>query len=410
VPQEDTPGVQLARTMDVSLSFMAIVSGACVALAAYAAGADPDPFIVVRLAGIAVLAVAIPGMWLLERTAEAPRLAVTQAFARVQMRLEAAEDREAVLSVPEDAYRGLTGLLGDLAIRARRLQAGRDKSTEAARGLNRALAAGRHQARQLAVLLKKDAAALGQAAADIDMTAQRLTGEMSAAQASVEFTQSAMAAVTSGAVGLAGAVRATTAEAERAAALAVQMSEIAFGAQRSIAGLDDKTASLMLATQAVAGVLRQAGDLGRRAGDAAAQDDAQGSVVAEIQALACTAVVAVDGMTAAVAELRIEAELANRRVAELSDLIKAQHDLGHAVCHAVMQQGEDIAAMLARLNEAHTGFATLRAGVEAVTRTGAERAGNASALRAAANRLPTHADTVASILRGIPDFAPPPDF
>ena len=166
----------------------------------------------------------------------------------------------------------------------------------------------------------------------------------------------------------------------------------------------------MLATEAVAGVLRQAGDLGRRAGDAAAQDDAQGSVMAEIQALACTAVVAVDGMTAAVAELRIEAELANRRVAELSDLIQAQHDLGHAVCHAVMQQGEDIAAMLARLNEAHTGFATLRAGVEAVTRTGAERAANAGALRAAANRLPTHADTVASILRGIPDFAPPPDF
>ncbi len=415
VPQEDAPGVQLGRAVDVCVSFMTVTTACSVALAMYAVGTGPDPWVVLRLACLAGLAVALPAMWLLERTADAPRLAVTQLFSQVQMRVAAAENRQAVLSVPEDAYRGIAGLLGDLAIQARRLQAGRDDSAEAARGVSKALAAGREQARQLALMLKKDAAALGQAAEDISMTAQRLWGEMSAAQTSVEFTQAAMGAVTSGAVGLASAVRATTAEAERSTALAVRLSEAAFGVQRSIAGLDDKTASLVLATEAVAGVLKQAGDLGRDASVEAAPAGTQGGVAApgiaaELKALAAAAIVSLDGMQAAVAELRIETGLASRRVVELSDLIKSQHDLGHAVCHAVMQQGEDIAAMLARLNEAHSGFATLRASVEAVTRTGAERAGNAEALRAAAKRLPTHAESVALILRGIPDFAPPADF
>jgi len=411
---EDAPVARLSRAVDLCVSFMTVVAACSVVIAAYALSVDPDLRTVTLLACLAALAVAVPGLWLLERTAEAPLLAVTQVFARVQARMAAGEDRQAVLNVPEDAYHGLAGLLGDLAIRARRLQAGRTRSELAARGVNQALAAGRDQARLLAQTLKRDAAALGQAAADIDMTAERLAGEAEAAQASVTFTQSAMAAVTSGAVGLAAAVRATTAEAERSTTLAVQLSETAFGTQRSIAGLDDKTAALVLATEAVAEVLRRAGSLGRQASEEAARAGAEGrlaaGIAAELQALAAAAVVSVDGLQASLAELRSETGLAARRVAELSNLIKAQHDLGHAVCHAVMQQGEDIAAMLARLNEAHSGFVTLRAGVESVMRTGAERAANAEAVRAAAKRLPSHADTVASILRGIPDFAPPADY
>jgi hypothetical protein len=53
---------------------------------------------------------------------------------------------------------------------------------------------------------------------------------------------------------------------------------------------------------------------------------------------------------------------------------------------------------------------TLRASVEAVTRHGLSRSIQTSKLREAAARLPTHADNVARVLRGIPDFAPPIDF
>ena len=77
---------------------------------------------------------------------------------------------------------------------------------------------------------------------------------------------------------------------------------------------------------------------------------------------------------------------------------------------AVAQQGEEIAALLRTLDEAQSGFMMLRASVDAVSRHGSAGAAKTETLRKAALRLPAHAESLASILRGIPDFAPRYDF
>jgi len=109
-------------------------------------------------------------------------------------------------------------------------------------------------------------------------------------------------------------------------------------------------------------------------------------------------------------ELRVETGEASRRMIELSDLIQAQHVLGQSIAQSIDHQSNDIGAMLHHLSGAHAGFATLRAGVDAVTRSSTTRLSGAEALRGAANRLPEHAEAISNILRGIPDFVPPLDF
>ena len=77
---------------------------------------------------------------------------------------------------------------------------------------------------------------------------------------------------------------------------------------------------------------------------------------------------------------------------------------------AVDQQGEEIARILKGIYEARSGFAALRAGVDAVSRAGGNRSQAVATLRLAAGNLPTHADAVASLLRDMPDFRPSRDF
>ena len=101
---------------------------------------------------------------------------------------------------------------------------------------------------------------------------------------------------------------------------------------------------------------------------------------------------------------------ANRRTMEILELVGVNHDLGRAVSHAVEQQGDEIARILTELYEARPGFATLRAGVEAVTHACEVRSDAADAIRKTARILPIHAENLANVLRGQPDLAPQIDY
>jgi hypothetical protein len=117
-----------------------------------------------------------------------------------------------------------------------------------------------------------------------------------------------------------------------------------------------------------------------------------------------------DESLAVLRSITAETAEATRRVAEIDAMVQSQHEAGTAMSRAVDQQGEEIGRLLKDIYEARSGFAALRAGVDAVSRAGATRTQSAAALRDAAGKLPTHADAVASLLRDIPDFRPAQEF
>jgi hypothetical protein len=310
--------------------------------------------------------------------------------------------------VPEDAYNGLSGLIGDIALILRRRLNGPVPAALAAERREQLLQAGQDQARQLAFSLIDESATLGETATDLETATSDLLSETARAQDAIALADAAIADITTSAIGLARAVRVTTAQAEQSTQIAIHLSQTAFGAQRSLAALDEKTTSLHRAADGMAEILQRAGALGVQTGTDAARSGQAGRDLAasavELQKLAATALAGLAAIQEGVTALRIETLAAHARLGELDQQIRGQHDLGHALGHAVTQQGEDIAAILARLSDAQSGFAMLRAGVQAVTRSAAARAASAALVRDAAKRLPGHAEAVAGLLRGLPDF------
>jgi hypothetical protein len=105
-----------------------------------------------------------------------------------------------------------------------------------------------------------------------------------------------------------------------------------------------------------------------------------------------------------------QAAEASAAAQEICEQVKAHHELGLALSHAVRQQGQEIAGILHILDAARSGIVTLRASVQAVTRHGTARLAKSDSLREAAARLPGHADAMARILRDLPDLVPSPGF
>ena len=154
-----------------------------------------------------------------------------------------------------------------------------------------------------------------------------------------------------------------------------------------------------------------AGACGREASaQAASGAPVSADLAANLLEMASCADAALTTMLVAVTGLRTEAVAANRRIADLSALLQGQHELGDTLGQAVEQQGEQIAQMLGLVQEAHSGFAAVQAGMDAISRRNSAQLASAEALRGSISRLPGHADTIAGILRGIPDFAPPLEY
>jgi|GEM_PF-2205078 len=368
-----------------------------------------------KIGSCAMLIIALPGMWIVEQVAAMPLSSTANLWAAVQqLVLHGSAPRAVARRDVEAPPHALAALMADVILQLRRLQNGRLQGRDAARSTNVKLQAGRDQARQLALALRSDGASLADAASGIMLASSRIAEDTSATLSHANDTEREVGAAIERATGLAASMRATTVEIGRMTRTAITASDAALGAQRSVAALDGRSEMLAQTADQVRSALQTAAKCGQAFSLAGAKQGEDGRAVAdsaaELQQMAAATEQTLSTMQLTLTELRVETGEASRRMIELSDLIQAQHVLGQSIAQSIDHQSNDIGAMLHHLSGAHAGFATLRAGVDAVTRSSTTRLSGAEALRGAANRLPEHAEAISNILRGIPDFVPPLDF
>jgi len=410
MPSPDLAGARLGRKQDLCFSAVIVVA----ALATWASTAAAGPVEILPMAKIIcaqTILIGLMGMWLIERTTEVPRLSIVLLFEAVGRRLDRHAFRRAVILGPKErAAWGITGVIEDLVAWTGATDGDSGSAPALGEHYSTALRAGRNQARQIVTALYSDADVLSQASGEIEAAGHRLTTDIRAAGAACSGAQTAISTVTESVTSLTSAVVTTTAEAKRVTALSVSLSEQAFASQRCVAGLDDKTATLLVAVEQIDRLLQRMGTLGQAAAVEAARQGEAGRpfapLAAGVQELAGATLAAVAGIEASLREMTGQAASAARTTQELCERVKGQHDLGLALSQAVAQQGEDVGQILRGLDEAQSGFVTLRASVEAVARHGTTRMAKTEQLRAAAARLPGHADMVSAILQRIPDFSP----
>ncbi len=370
----------------------------------------PQAMAIVSLFGGLVPAFA--GLVLVHQAAEQPHLGAARIYSQLRHRMEAGSGQGASpRNTEEDVYQSIANLTADAVFRVARLKAHREHLEGAASTVNEALQAGRDHASQLASRMRRDGETAADAASGLITVSARLHQDATAARQGSLAAEQAVSGLIDRAIGLTAAISTVTAQIGRMSDVASRGAETAFGAQRSLVGLSDKVLVLSRSADQIARVLQQAGHCGLAASAQAAGNGAEHQVnadlAANLQQMASSADQALAAMQAMVAGLRSEAALASRRVAELSELIHGQHELGNALSHAIEQQGREVAQVLTLVNETRAGVAMTRAGADAVANGMADRLAGAETLRGVANRMPGHADTIAEILRGIPDFMPP---
>lgn len=405
-PTEDVGELSsLADKLNLAFAILALLGAAAVWVGAYAMADDPNLFEVLKGSCLLLLLPSLIGLWIVRQAERAPGEALAGIYRAVFRRLAQGEKVAVPSTDPQGGYRGLAGLLANLAMTTRKLRLRHGEDRERLAVANLALACGRAQAGQLADQIRMDTACLTRTAARIEAAGAGLSDQIAAATSAFDASDAAIGRALDGATNLASAVRATTAGAERMTALAVGLAQVAHETQRTIADLDDRSTSLSVMLDQVASVLGRAACDAQAPGTPDAEARAATLLGASEQILATLQ----DGMLI-LRELLSATGEANRRTAEISELVRSNHEVGHAIGHAVQQQAEDIAGILLQLYEARAGFVTLRAGVDAVARTGPLQAGTVDTLRETAQRLPNRAETIATILRNIPDFAPPPEY
>ena len=312
----------------------------------------------------------------------------------------------------QGGYAGLAGLIGDLANAIRRTQAERTKLDAVLAARNDGLQEGRQQAQQIAGEMMRQAEAVSVAALQVTATDLQIVSSAESAGQSLQTTENAVARALDGIATIAASVRSTTSGAQQMTAAAVQMAEVAHSTHACIASLDDHTAKMVVALDVIEQSLQAAASLGHAANIEATAQGASAPAFArlasELQDVAGICQPALAEVGTALRELVAQTTEANRRTMEIAELVGANHDIGRAVGHAVEQQGQEIARILTELYEARPGFATLRAGVEAVT-LACTRTDATDRLKKTANALPSQAEKLATVLRGLPDLTPPID-
>ncbi len=404
MPTEPAADSRFVRLLDLLLGGFAVLAAGLVWVVAPALQHDPDPFMVMKASCVALLLYALPGVYLVRRAQTDSRHRAASFFVALFRRLQQGAD--AVPLAPAEAGEAsMVDLVATLVRQPRGLGGSWRRTAEKA---NQRLARGRAEADQLVERLRQADAAVNEAAGAVELSETRLADEVAAAGRPFELADDAMSRVVDGAVRLAGSVRATTGAAERMTNLAVRLAEVAHETQKSVASLDDRSAKLTLALDEVALALQLAGTTGETA-TTTTQAGAVEIVVAELGEMAAKTLVVLQEAVETLRELTSETQAANRRTLEIGELVRSNHDVGQAVNHAVLQQSEDISSLLNDIYEARSGFAELRAGVEAVAAAGTARSGIVQTIRSHTNLLPAHAEIVASLLRNIPDFVPPED-
>jgi methyl-accepting chemotaxis protein len=203
------------------------------------------------------------------------------------------------------------------------------------------------------------------------------------------------------------AIRLVTAHAENAATEAASLADTAFAAQRGVASVGEVTVSLVSAADQVRAVLQRADMLGINAGIEAARAGEAGRgfavVASEIKNLATNAQSALDAMLQIVGGLKKEAAEMRVTIAAMGDAVHTQTRLGQALAEAASHQVEAIGRVAKHVGAAAAEITVLRDRTNAFENRDFGL-GAHSAARKAVERLPAHAEAVAAILRGLPEF------
>jgi len=415
MPSPDLGGARLARLLDMVCSGLAILAAASVWWGAWLTGADFDAPRLLVVSSTVLGCASVAGMWLMNRVAGWERLGIALILGAVEERLFHDRSSRAVRLAPSQAEApGIAGLIEAFVYRVRRWKMPSYDAPDREAIYDAALRAGRADAQEIVSALYQDAEVVGETAGDMadglhGIAAAGQTAGQACAAAEVSIGQ-VIERVTS----LTGAVGATTAEVQRVSASAIALSDRAFAGQRSVAGLDDHTGKLLVAIEQMEDAVKRMGNLGQsaaieaaRSGDAAL---ALAPIASGIQELARGALATLASVQGEVAAMSGQAAEASLLAADICEKVKAHHQFGLALSCAVRRQGEEIAGILRVLDESRSGFVTLRASVEAVTRSGSARLAGSETLREAAARLPGHADAMARVLRELPDCVPSKGF
>ena len=366
-----------------------------------------------RVGCVVLLAVSLVGLWLKRRAALTPQSETAAIYQAVLRRMSlggAAIPNVSALG----GYAGVTGLIEELASSLTKTQAGRAKLEAALAGTESHLQRGRQEAQRIGRQITHEADSLSQAASRVSAADLRISGEAEKTGRSLDIADNAVARAIDGMATIVASVRATTSGAQQMTAAAVQMADVAHNTHRRIADLDDQTAKAVVALDYVERAMQVAAALGQAGCIEATEQGASAATFArlalELQEVAGGCQPALADAGEALRELITQTAEANRRTLEILELVNANHDVGRAVSHAVQEQGDEIARVLTELYEARPGFATLRAGVEAVTQACATRTEAADTIRKTANALPSHAEDLANVLRGLPSLARNEDY
>ncbi len=410
LPQDLAEDMRLPHLIDRCFAAITLAAGAGAAIVAATLGHAAWPM---SLASgcLAMLPPALLGLWTTRRAGALSGLAVPLLYQRVVDYIGASGRGQAVAAAADNPVDSFAGLVATTVRDLDGSRAAHARTRHSARLAGAALQAGRDQASRLAAHLRGDGVAMANAASGLMAASTRLANEAAQTSDGAAATEDSVARVAEQAISLAGSVRNVTVHITRMTEIAVNSAEAATGAQARIAGLDTSARALEQTMAQVGRALQMAGACGRQASlQAAAGEPVAADLAANLREMAVCADRALAAMLAVVVGLRTETASADRRIAELSALIQSQFELGITLSDAVGQQGEDVARVLGLLAEAHSGFAAVRAGVDAMGVRNNAQLASAEALRGSIARLPAHADTIAGILRGIPDFTPTLEF
>ena len=354
---------------------------------------------------LSLLVCAVAGIWAQDVVTQFQRGEVARVYATA---LKGKRDRAVERRAGQPTRMESVGLsIAMLVDQLRAVALGRDTLTGWVTNTRAVLGVRSRESEQWAARIGEDAQVLATAAAASRLVEADVANRMGQVRNHAENAAAATVGLTDDVERLATAVRAVTAQSTRATEIATRLSETAFAAQRRMAGLADSAVAMLHAADLVHGVLHKAEMLALNASIEAARAGEAGRgfavVAAEVKILAQSGTVALDGMKDAVRSLQLEVAEITQRVQGIGEVVQAQNEFGHALSHAASLQSDAVGRVLHRAGMAQGEVQTLHAEVDGFRLTDT-RLGAGAAAEQAMERLPSYAEAMAQILRGLPDF------
>ncbi len=245
------------------------------------------------------------------------------------------------------------------------------------------LAARRRQSEGLAARIAEDARLIAKATSGTQRLERELTEQLHQMRGLAEDAGGAGASVAATADQLADAVRAVTAQAENAATIASRLAEAAFSAQQSVASIG-VTGNALLKSAA-----------GLESADPQADPAEAGGIHARRASLSA--------MFEMVRDMNDQCTEAMQKLRALADVVDEQSAFGHALSHAAMAQADAVRRLLSQIVSQQVETGALQQRVKEF-RLPETRLGSDVVAQQAVERLPSYAEAMAQLLRGLPEF------